>query len=125
MHWLDPLARALDAAPSPVRFFFRDDDAGWDDGRLLALLDVFAARGVPADVAVIPEALSPDLAAELRARPVGLHQHGFAHANHEAAGRKCEFGPSRPVAFQRADIAAGCARLADLLGDAVQPIFTP
>jgi predicted deacetylase len=125
MHWLDPLASALDAAPSPVRFFFRDDDAGWDDRRLLALLDVFAARALPVDVAVIPQALSPGLARELRARPARLHQHGFAHSDHEPEGRKCEFGPSRPAALQRADIAAGRARLADLLGDAVQPIFTP
>ena len=30
---------ALDAARAPVPVFFRDDDAGWGDARLLALLD--------------------------------------------------------------------------------------
>jgi hypothetical protein len=63
---------------------------------------------------------------ELAARPgVGLHQHGLAHANHEREGRQCEFGPSRGLEAQRRDIEAGRARLADLLGDRVDPIFTP
>jgi peptidoglycan/xylan/chitin deacetylase (PgdA/CDA1 family) len=124
--WLQPVEEALDAAREPVRVFFRDDDAGWDDTRLLALLDVFAAHDLPVDLAVIPAELHPPLARELLARPgVGLHQHGLAHANHERAGRKCEFGPSRGLAAQRRDIEAGRARLADLLGDRVDPIFTP
>ena len=58
-------------------------------------------------------------------RPVGLHQHGLAHVNHEREGRKCEFGPSRDAAAQRRDIADGRERLAALLGDRVDPIFTP
>ena len=56
---------------------------------------------------------------------MGLHQHGLAHANHEREGRKCEFGPSRGLEAQRRDIEAGRARLTDLLGDRVDPIFTP
>src|SRR4051794_35799746 len=88
-HWLAPLTAALDAAPEPVDVFFRDDDGGWEDDRLLTLLDLFAGLGLPLDVAVIPQALSPAAAAQLRRRVdaqpelVGLHQHGFAHANHE------------------------------------------
>jgi peptidoglycan/xylan/chitin deacetylase (PgdA/CDA1 family) len=124
--WLGAVEDALDAAPAPVAFFFRDDDAGWRDARLVALLDLFAARGLPVDLAVIPAELDAGLARELVARPaVGLHQHGFAHVNHEREGRKCEFGPSRPAERQRADIEAGRARLADLLGDRVDPLFTP
>ncbi len=124
--WLDPVAQALDAAPAPVAFFFRDDDAGWSDGRLLALLDAFAARSLPVDLAVIPLALGPGLANELRARPaVRLHQHGLAHVNHERSGRKCEFGAARDAATQRRDIADGRARLEALLGEGVDPIFTP
>jgi hypothetical protein len=133
--WLARVTEALDAAPAPVPVFFRDDDAGWGDARLLTLLDVLAEsgrqrpdaeRGVPVDVAVIPGALGPALARELLARRgVGLHQHGRSHANHEPEGRKHEFGPSRPAAVQRADIAAGQERLAALLGDRVDPIFTP
>jgi peptidoglycan/xylan/chitin deacetylase (PgdA/CDA1 family) len=127
--WLEPLREALDRAPEPVTVFFRDDDAGWRDDRLRALLDLFAARDVPIDLAAIPLDLTPALATELRARvaaaPVGVHQHGFAHVNHEREGRKCEFGPSRGLDAQLADIRAGRERLADLLGDALQPMFTP
>ena len=74
---------------------------------------------------MIPAELDAGLARELRERPVGLHQHGLAHVNHEREGRKCEFGPARDAAAQRRDIADGRERLAALLGDRVDPIFTP
>lgn len=126
MNWLRPIEAALDAADRPVRFFFRDDDAGWGDVRLIELLDRFAACSLPVDLAVIPRALDAGLAGELVMRPgVGLHQHGLAHVNHEREGRKCEFGPARGAAAQRRDIEAGRARLADLLGPRLDPIFTP
>ena len=102
MSWLDPVRRALDEGPSTV--FFRDDDAGWGDERLWALLDLFDRRALPVDLAVIPAELHPTLTAELtvraRAGRVHLHQHGFAHVNHEPTGRKCEFGPARPYEAQ-------------------------
>ena len=126
MSWLRPVTEAFDAAPAPVPVFLRDDDAGWGDARLLALLDVLAAAGLPVDLAVIPCALGAPLARELAGREgVSVHQHGYAHSNHEPEGRKHEFGPSRPAALQRADLAAGRERLAALLGDRVEPIFTP
>lgn len=129
MHWLEEVAIALDEAPTPVSFFFRDDDAGWDNDRLLPLLDAFAERGLPLDLAVIPVTLDRALAAELLARAattgLRLHQHGFAHVNHEHSGRKCEFGPSRRPADQRRDIEAGRRLLRDALGGAFDPIFTP
>jgi uncharacterized protein DUF2334 len=127
MHWLDPVRAALDERTATV--FFRDDDAGWDDGRLLALLDRFDAHDLPLDLAVIPAALHPPLADELTRRVawqrLNLHQHGYRHENHEAEGRKYEFGPSRSITRQREDIVAGAARLEALLDDLPQPIFTP
>ena len=99
--WLDPVREALDRAPAPVTLFFRDDDAGWRDDRLLALLDRFDDVCLPIDLALIPSEIGPESAAALASRVdssggrLGLHQHGFAHANHEPEGRKCEFGPSR------------------------------
>jgi hypothetical protein len=129
VHWLDPVQVVLDSAATPVELFFRDDDAGWEHDRLLRLLNVFADHGLPLDLAVIPAALDRRLAAQLRARVgaqrLSLHQHGFAHRNHEPEGRKFEFGPSRSQAQQRRDIESGAARLAAVLGDGVQPVFTP
>jgi peptidoglycan/xylan/chitin deacetylase (PgdA/CDA1 family) len=127
MSWLDPVRVALDEGPA--RVFFRDDDAGWGDERLWALLDLFDRRSLPVDVAVIPAVLHPALAAELtvraRAGGVHLHQHGWAHANHEPVGRKCEFGPSRDRAAQAADIARGQQVLRDAFGELLDPVFTP
>ncbi|HET6651382.1 MAG TPA: polysaccharide deacetylase family protein [Nocardioides sp.] len=128
--WLDPLRAVLDSAERPVTFFFRDDDAGWDDEALAALLDVFGTSGVPLDVAAIPEAMSPhtvDLLASRREsgrNDLTVHQHGLAHVNHEPEGRKCEFGPSRSAEQQADDIARGRDLLHSMMGD-LPAVFTP
>ena len=129
--WLDPVRRALDAGPSPIAFFFRDDDAGWEDEKLHRLLDVLTYFRAPIAVAAIPLAIHSRLAADLRAlvtapaTVVSLHQHGFAHVNHEATGRKSEFGPSRSRDLQRRDVADGKQRLEDALGLPPSSMFTP
>ncbi len=56
---------------------------------------------------------------------LGLHQHGWAHANHEVGGRKCEFGASRSLDELRADLTRGRARIVEAFGAAADPIFTP
>ena len=127
--WLDPVRAALDASSEPVPFFFRDDDAGWESGLLWELLDRFEARQVHIELAVIPAELDDNLATALCDRAstglVHLHQHGFRHVNHEANGRKYEFGPSRSHGQQLADIAQGRAMMDALLHPHVEPIFTP
>lgn len=129
--WLDPVRNALDLSPEPITFFFRDDDGGWGDDRLFKLLDLFADYDLPIDLAIIPQALTPALARKIRGRietnreRIGLHQHGFAHVNHEAEGRKCEFGPTRAQELQEQDIADGKRILAETFGPILQPIFTP
>ena len=128
--WLEPLGRALDERPVPITIFFRDDDAGWADERLCQLAAMFEANGTPLDLAAIPAAVTPALARRLTRlggwlTRLTVHQHGYTHANHEPAGRKCEFGPSRSVSEQEADIAAGRQRLAELFGPGVAPVFTP
>ncbi|MGA9773571.1 MAG: hypothetical protein WBV94_31360 [Blastocatellia bacterium] len=131
MGWLDPVQHALDQAACPVLFFFRDDDAGWNDDRLFQLLDLFALYDLPMDLAVIPQALTRALAhriserVEARPERIGVHQHGFAHVNHETEGRKCEFGQSRSRAFQQRDIESGKRLMVERLGAIVEPIFTP
>jgi peptidoglycan/xylan/chitin deacetylase (PgdA/CDA1 family) len=128
--WLDPLRAALDTRAEPVWFFFRDDDAGWDDAALEALLDVFEPHGLPLDVAAIPLAATVRTVELLTSRQAGgrndvrVHQHGLAHVNHEPEGRKCEFGPSRSAGQQREDIARGREVLRGLFGD-VPAVFTP
>ena len=130
-NWLDPLRKTLDETSGSIPFFFRDDDAGWEDLRLFDLLDVFADYNVPIDLAVIPKSISPQTAARLHKHVVenrenvAVHQHGYAHVNHERSGRKCEFGDTRSSELQHADIAAGKALLADLLGPITESIFTP
>jgi len=129
--WLESLRLALQRTSEPVTFFFRDDDVGWGDARLYPLLDVFARREVPIDIAVIPQALSRGLAvalgkrAEQAPQQLGLHQHGFSHCNHESTGRKCEFGDGRTREQQFPDLETGKRKLRNLLGNRVDPIFTP
>lgn len=126
--WLEPLRRVLDASAEEVEIFFRDDDVGWADDRLDPLLDLFAERRLPLDLAVIPTAVDLERAERLvrRGDPLlAVHQHGFAHQNHEPYGRPSEFGPSRPARAQLDDITAGRDRLDELFGDLVAPVFTP
>jgi hypothetical protein len=128
---MDALEAALDSAIAPARFFLRDDDAGWGDARLYPLLDCTERNGVPLDLAVIPQAAHAGLAQELCARIdaapdlIGVHQHGFAHQNHETAERKCEFGGARNVDMQREDLSEGRQRLHNMFGSRLDSIFTP
>jgi hypothetical protein len=131
MSWLTSLRETLDAASHPIVFFFRDDDVGWEETRLFELIQLFGEHNVPLDLAVIPKSIGNNTAARLRLlveifpREIALHQHGYAHLNHEQNGRKSEFGDSRPAALQLADITSGRQLLADLFGPMVDPIFTP
>lgn len=131
MNWLDPLKKTLDSNPNSITFFFRNDDVGWEDTRLFELLDLFAQFNLPLDLATIPTAISAHTAARLRTlvdqnpSKLSIHQHGYAHLNHEQSGRKCEFGETRSRDSQQADIEAGKSRLKDLFGPKLEPIFTP
>lgn len=111
--------------------FFRNDDVDVVEDNLIELLDVFGGAGVPLSLAIIPARLTDDAI-----RSIGdyldrfpylfePHQHGFQHVNHELTGRKCEFGPSRTYAQQRADITAGHRLLKQAFGPHLAPIFTP
>jgi peptidoglycan/xylan/chitin deacetylase (PgdA/CDA1 family) len=127
--WLDPVRAALDGVEQ-ARFFFRDDDAGWADAELEALLDTFEPHGLPLDVAAIPAEVTDRtvrLLVERREQgrnDVTAHQHGYAHVNHELEGRKCEFGAARTAQQQRDDVARGRAALTERLGE-MPPVFTP
>jgi hypothetical protein len=127
----DLMLPALDDRHAPIDVFIRDDDAGWNDAQLLTLLDLTQRCAVPIDLAAIPQAMSRELARELRKRcdaadgAVGVHQHGSAHLNHEGQARKCEFGSARSAEQQRDDLLRGQAQLREHFDDLLQPIFTP
>ena len=115
--WLDPLRAALDAAPAPVHVLLprRRRRAGPTTG----CSPCSTSSPSAACRSTWPRSRGPDagLAGELSARSeatglVGMHQHGYAHANHEPEGRKCEFGPRRPPSAQLADIARRAAAAA-------------
>jgi hypothetical protein len=126
--WLDLVRASVAGRAMPITVFVRDDDGGWDNDALFALLETTQRHGVPVDVAVIPDACDAALANAFGATDrtlVRVHQHGRAHANHETSGRKCEFGPSRSPRQQHRDLVEGRERLRELLGERVDPIFTP
>ncbi len=127
--WLTPVRETLEKLKVPRQLFFRDDDAGWADQQLYKLLDVFAHASTPVDLAVIPNCLTNELTYALQARcaaqALGLHQHGFQHANHAQVGRKCEFGGDRSWAQQYTDINEGRGQLTRAFGAMFDPVFTP
>ncbi|OED38043.1 hypothetical protein AB833_21300 [Chromatiales bacterium (ex Bugula neritina AB1)] len=131
MNIFQPLEAVLSNRSTPVTVFFRDDDGGWADQRLQELGTQFLQQGLPLDVAVIPDALSAQsidvITALLTAdgSRVSIHQHGFSHTNHQAAGRACEFGSDRDFNQQYHDIANGQNILAGTFGGQVQSVFTP
>lgn len=124
------IINVLETRQSPVKVFFRNDDGGWADERLLELASYFSEQDLPLDVAVIPDALSTasvDLIKTLLDSDsrFSIHQHGFAHRNHQLSGRNGEFGTDRNYDMQFKDIAAGRERLIEFFGNQVMPVFTP
>ena len=126
----DTLTR-LTAQRRTINLFFRDDDVDEDEATLHRLLEIFGHREIPVNLAIIPARLTASASAllreALRRRPelLELNQHGWQHVNHETAGRKCEFGPSRNYADQLSDITHGKKVLEDAFGDAFTPVFVP
>jgi len=129
----DALRSVLDQlqAEKPVDFFLRDDDVDEDEETLRRLMDISLSRAVPLNLEVIPGRLTKAairLIKEHRrsyAPLLELHQHGWMHVNHEANGRKCEFGPSRTREQQLADIAQGKTLLEEAFQSYFFPAFTP
>lgn len=129
--WLEPVKKALSERETSLKIFFRDDDAGWADEKLFRLIELFKSYEMPLDIAAIPTEMNEDLARKLRAainenpNLLAVHQHGFAHKNHEETGRKCEFGISRKHKEQFIDIATGKRMLENYFGGNLTKIFTP
>jgi predicted deacetylase len=113
--------------------FLRDDDVGPRNAAIERFVEIFLSRLIPVSYQIIPARLTADSAdwlAALAARHPGLiefGQHGHTHEMTVRGRRQWyEFGPERDRAEQRSVIAAGRARLAELLGAAwAGRLFTP
>jgi hypothetical protein len=107
--------------------WWRDDDAAECTAPLERLLRLAAQSGKALHLAVIPARLDAELAATLRAMPlVRVLQHGFAHANHAAAGeRAAELARSRPLATVCRELADGWRRLQDAAMPRTLPVLVP
>ena len=130
--WLKPVRDALDNAHAPVPVFIRDDDAGWDDERLIGLLDLLAGLGLPVDLAAIPTRAGPGarpraVRADRRPRRPGRHPPARAGARQPRARRaqgrvRLLAVGRRPAPRHRAPAASGSASCS---AAASTPIFTP
>lgn len=106
------LERATDEGRT-VEVFLRDDDVDCCEPRLFQLEAFLRKNLVPCNLAVIPGLLEAEAADYLKAvlsetdSLISLSQHGYRHLNHEATGRKCEFGDSRSFDEQYGEIHKG------------------
>jgi hypothetical protein len=132
MDWAD-LERELDSwgrAGQRATFWWRDDDAVTATPALQRLLDlatVGSGQSLPLALAVIPKRADSALAQALHAadHAVAL-QHGYAHANHAAAGgKKAEFGAGRDSSLALEDLRGGAQRMDELFGDRSLPVLVP
>ena len=125
------LDTALEKSKGPVELFFRADDAGVPGKRFERLVSLFARNRMPLDLAVVPAWLTgPRWHALLKIGGAAgdllcWHQHGWRHVNHEPAGKKQEFGSSRPKDVIQTDLVQGRDRLLRMMGGAFCPVFTP
>lgn len=122
------LIAALDALPAPVTLWWRDDDAGREQGRNLErLLSIAGAHGVEVALAVVPEWLQESVAGRIAEHlQATVLQHGVAHADHARAGeKKIELGGAASSAGLEQGLVAGRERLAARFGDRFLPVLVP
>jgi predicted deacetylase len=95
------------------------------------MLDLFRKYGVCLCLAVVPAWLTSERWRYLKSfkknRPSHWcwHQHGWRHVNHEAEGKKHEFGNARSRSQIKRDLRRGRYRLKRLMGEDFYPVFTP
>lgn len=124
---LAPLLDALERRSEPVRFWWRDDDAGRAHPRLDRLLGLARTLELPLALAVVPAWLEPAVAAAILATPeAAVLQHGWAHADHARPGeRKIELGGAADRAELAACLREGSRRLVEAFGRRALPVLVP
>lgn len=126
--WSD-LQRELDrwgAAGRIATFWWRDDDATAPSPALDRLLALARDQQVVPLLAVIPAHASSALAQRLAHEPVGVAQHGYAHANHAwPMQKKAELGPHRPIDYMLGELARGGLAMDRLFGPDWMRVLVP
>jgi hypothetical protein len=117
-------------AGQSATFWWRDDDAVTSTPGLQRLLDLAVAasgRPVPLAIAVIPARADSALAQALHAADhAAALQHGYAHANHAAAGgKKAEFAAERDSSLALEELRCGAQRMRALFGERALPVLVP
>lgn len=113
-----------------IELFIRDDDVDSEEANLERLVSIGLKLRVPISFGIIPATLTKNVAVILnsakRNHPelIELHQHGWAHINHEGERGKGEFGPARSYR-QHEDLQKGRDTLEQSFGDAFFPAFSP
>ena len=110
---------------TPLRIWWRDDDAVSRTPLLLRLVDLTESLDIPLHLAVIPS-LADDTLQGLLAekRSIVAMVHGWSHANHAPKGqKKAEFGHPRAAAAD--ELAMGLSNLQGLFPSAAVPFFVP
>ena len=122
-----PLRAALarhrgDGLALPI--WWRDDDAVAATPALDDLVALSARVQVPVHLAIIPAHADATLVARIDPATLIPVVHGWAHADHSGgAGKKNEFQTPRPDALS--DTQRALARMRDLFGTALRPMFVP
>ena len=123
------IARGCREPRSPF-VFFRADDIGVPSNNFTRLIKLFQKYSIPLCLAAVP-AWFTETRTEVLLKTTGdsnlwcWHQHGRMHRNFEKEGKKQEFGSARPAQILDEQIRLGNNRLKGLLGNKLQPFFTP
>jgi hypothetical protein len=121
------LCKALDASAAPVRFWWRDDDAGRDHPKLAALLDLAQRREAPLALAVVPAWLEDACTQRILACPTAtVLQHGIAHGDHaRSSQRKIELGGKASAAELSHGLTRSWQHLAQAFGRRAISVLVP
>lgn len=123
------LQHELQQQPSPVKLWWRDDDAVEDSAPLQQLLSLTRQHQVAVHLAVIPQCLQPSLDCIQQPEYRSLcfvMQHGIRHQSHALEGqRKVELGGGRAINDIINDLAEGRHLLAQHFSDQYVDILVP
>ena len=123
------IQRGCAQSTSPY-LFFRADDIGVPSQKFNQLIALFKKHSLPLCLATVPSWIT-EARTEKLLKTTGIsdnwcwHQHGRLHRNFETSGKNQEFGPARPKETIEKQLRLGNERLTNLLGDQLQPYFTP